>query len=323
MKTNRFRVYFLILLFVMQFFAYTEIFAQNTQVYDYTQGGSNPVSSQIKKYLCAPTERSADKGDVSFMNPIDNTDVVVNAASNDLYICINQLYKFAIVLASTVAVFFVVIAGYIYMSAEGNQESVDRAKSILVSSITALVILMGGYVLLRTINPDLIKFKQIQPTSVKSLDISGWDQWPKVTFNSDGSIKSITGGAGHKAQELLDVGCVFQTTKQQIEVPNMSEPLFKKIKDLCYNVKNDLKNKYPNISPKISSVIGEGLHSQNSYHYKGCAIDFADGRNNFTITEPGVTIKREAEKLGFRINPGSDATKTNHIHVDIGNQCPI
>lgn len=306
----------------MQFFAYSLIYAQSTSVYDYSKAG---VSDQIKKYLCAPTERDVNikEGNVNFANPAGGTDTIVNAASNDLYICINRIYRFAIILASVVAVFFIVIGGYVYMSAEGNQESVDKAKSILVSSITALVILMGGYVLLKALNPDLIKFKQIQPTSVKPLDTTGWDQWPKVTFNADGSIKSITGGAGHKAQELIDVGCVFQTSKQQTEVPNMSEPLFKKIKDLCYNTKNDLKSTYPNISPKISSVIGEGLHSQDSYHYKGCAIDFADGRNDFTTTEPGITIKKEAEKLGFRINPGTDATKTNHIHVDIGSQCPV
>ncbi len=317
---NKYKLYFLILLAVMQFFAYTSIYAQSTDVYDYRKSG---VSAQIEKYLCAPTNQSSSYLSNQYTDAGVANTAARNLASNDLYICINRIYRFAIILASVVAVFFIVIGGYVYMSAEGNQESVDKAKSILVSSVTALVILMGGYVLLKALNPDLIKFKQIQPTSVKPLDTTGWDQWPKVTFNADGSIKSITGGAGHKAQELIDVGCVFQTSKQQTEVPNMSEPLFKKIKDLCYNTKNDLKSTYPNISPKISSVIGEGLHSQDSYHYKGCAIDFADGRNDFTTTEPGITIKKEAEKLGFRINPGTDATKTNHIHVDIGSQCPV
>lgn len=52
------------------------------------------------------------------------------------------------------------------MSAEGNQESVDKAKSILVSSITSLVILFVGYILLKAINPDLVQFQNIQPPSV-------------------------------------------------------------------------------------------------------------------------------------------------------------
>jgi hypothetical protein len=52
------------------------------------------------------------------------------------------------------------------MSSDGNQESVDKAKSILVSSITAIVILATGYILLKFLNPDLIKFQPIQPPSV-------------------------------------------------------------------------------------------------------------------------------------------------------------
>lgn len=89
-----------------------------------------------------------------------------NTASNDLYNCINRVYRFAIVLASVAGVLLIVIAGYIYMSAEGNSESVDKAKSIITSTITALVILFVGYILLRALNPDLIQFRNIQPPSV-------------------------------------------------------------------------------------------------------------------------------------------------------------
>jgi hypothetical protein len=60
----------------------------------------------------------------------------------------------------------IVIAGYYYMSSDGNQESVDKAKNIIVTTVTAMVILFAGYVLLRTLNPDLIAFQTIQPPSM-------------------------------------------------------------------------------------------------------------------------------------------------------------
>lgn len=132
-------------------------FAQNSG-YDYTKAG---VGEQIKQYLCAPTQQTPTNSASSTASSFNN-----NAASSDLYNCINRLYKFAIVLASVIGVFFIVISGYLYMSAEGSQEAVDKAKSILVSTITSLVILFGGYVLLKALNPDLVQFRSIQPPSV-------------------------------------------------------------------------------------------------------------------------------------------------------------
>ena len=165
--------YFLLILAVYIFFAHATVFAADTLP------KYSGVSDQIKQYLCAPTDASGGAGNTPYIG--NSTAAANNAASSDLYKCINQLYKFAIALGGTIAVFFVVVAGYIYMSADGNQESVDKAKDILVSSITAMVILLGGYVLLKAINPDLIKFKSIQPPSVQ-LDTTGWNNIPPVVI---------------------------------------------------------------------------------------------------------------------------------------------
>ncbi len=158
-----FKKYLLIFLLANIFLAHGAAYAQtDTSVYDYKNKAG--VSKQIQDYLCAPTEAPADKGSTPIIGA--STAASKNAASGDLYNCINRLYKFSLILASCLAILFIVIAGYVYMSAEGNQEAVDKAKSILTTSLTALVILFGGYVLLRAINPDLIQFKSIQPPSV-------------------------------------------------------------------------------------------------------------------------------------------------------------
>lgn len=108
------------------------------------------VEGQIKDFLCAPSDAKT--------NP--------EATKGDLYNCINKVYRFTLVLASIFAVFMIVIAGYVYMSAEGNEEAVTKAKDILTTSIASLVILFSGYILLKFLNPDLIKFQPIQPPSV-------------------------------------------------------------------------------------------------------------------------------------------------------------
>jgi hypothetical protein len=146
--------YFLILLLAELLFAYAPAFAQTTPApYDYSQGGTNPVSTQIETFICNP------KG----------------TGNGVLYQCINQIYKFSIVLASVIGVFFIVIAGYIYMSAEGNSESVDKAKSIIESTIVSLVILLGGFVFLNTLNPDLVQFhgNTLQPVNLTAPSTTG------------------------------------------------------------------------------------------------------------------------------------------------------
>jgi hypothetical protein len=150
---------FLLLLLELIFSYAPAVYAQtgsNSASYNY--GTSAGVDKQITQYLCTPS---------------NTTNPNVNPNSQDLFKCINQLYKFSIVLASVVGVFFIVIAGYIYMSAAGDSEGVTKAKDILVSTITALVILMTGYVLLQAIDPDLIQFQPIQPPAVTGLVVTG------------------------------------------------------------------------------------------------------------------------------------------------------
>jgi hypothetical protein len=146
-------------LLLANFLIYTPVLAASAPLPVYNPG----VDSQIKQYLCAP--------------PADGADVSGNSS---LFTCINQLYKFAIVVAAVVGVFFIVIAGYLYMSSGGSDESVKTAKDMLTSTIASLVILMAGYILLKAINPDLIQFHPISP--------------PGVTLPADAGL--IPGGGG-------------------------------------------------------------------------------------------------------------------------------
>jgi hypothetical protein len=266
--------------------------------------------SQIKKFLCAPTDASKDGGDT------DGTAAANNSASGDLYTCINKLYRFALVFGSVTAVFFIVIAGWVYMSAEGNNESVEKAKSILVSSIAGLVILFSGYVLLKAINPQLVQFQTIQPPSVK-LDTTNWNDWATKTDTS-GKVISVTSNnvtynalGNNDAKQIEDAGCTFQLAKLKTEIVGIQPELFVAVVNMC---------KAGSAKGKIQiSSIASGKHAPNSYHYKFCAVDFADGSGNFRNTPAGKAA--EAAATGLRINPGTDANEYNHLHVDLSTRC--
>ncbi len=156
--------YFLIFLLAELLLSYTP-----AQAFNYATDAH--VSDQIKTYLCAPTPVPQEQTAVGTLTIDKDQAAFNNANSGDLFLCINRLYKLAIVIACVVGVFFIVIAGYVYMGSEGNAESVEKAKSILISTLTSIVILLAGFVLLKAINPDLIKFQTIQPPSVKTGDL--------------------------------------------------------------------------------------------------------------------------------------------------------
>lgn len=167
---------------VYVFLSYTQVFAAEVtgKPGEYKYNEKAGVSNQIKEYLCAPTEADKTGGAGA-----------ANVAQGDLYTCINKLYKFAIVIGATIGVFFLVLGGYYYMGSDGNQESVDKAKDMLMSTITAMVILLAGYILLKAINPDLIQFKQIQPGSL--IDLSKFSTETDFRLPSDTPI-DVPGG---------------------------------------------------------------------------------------------------------------------------------
>ncbi|MFA5990690.1 MAG: C39 family peptidase [Candidatus Doudnabacteria bacterium] len=179
---GKIKKYFYILLLVELMLSYipAQVFAADK--FDYSTSG---VSKQIETYLCAPSavDKKSTEVTTGTFQGLSNYQTYAatnNANSGDLFKCINQLYRFAIILSAVIGVFFIVIAGYIYMSADGNQESVDKAKNILVTTITSMVILMAGYLLLKAINPDLVQLKSIQPPSVQ-MDTSKWQSYQTLS----------------------------------------------------------------------------------------------------------------------------------------------
>jgi hypothetical protein len=164
---NKFKKILYIFLLIQLLFSYSPAYAQ-TSGYNYASSG---VDKQIRDYLCTP--ETVPESQTSILNGLGSgpTTFQAGAAQNNnnsgiLFKCINQIYKFAIVLASVIGVFFIVIAGYLYMSSGGDSESVSKAKDILVTTISGIVILLVGYILLKALNPDLIEFHSIQPPTV-------------------------------------------------------------------------------------------------------------------------------------------------------------
>ncbi|HEX9664198.1 MAG TPA: hypothetical protein VGA49_00025 [Patescibacteria group bacterium] len=72
---------------------------------------------------------------------------------------IAALYKFGVAAAGVVAVVMIMIGGIIWIVAAGNASKIGQAQNLITNAIIGLIMILGSYVLLNTINPDLVKLR--------------------------------------------------------------------------------------------------------------------------------------------------------------------
>ena len=91
---------------------------------------------------------------------------------------IQYLYVFAIALAGFLALGAMVYGGLQYVLAAGNVAKVEDAKDIITQALWGLGLILVAYLLLRTINPDLVSLKtpSLEPPTIKgAFPVAGVD----------------------------------------------------------------------------------------------------------------------------------------------------
>jgi hypothetical protein len=86
---------------------------------------------------------------------------------------VGQIYTYALSIAGALAIIRVVYGGIIYMISAGNTSKQSDARDIITSAIWGLVLLAGAYLLLNTINPEIVQLKNPSlpaPTPTSSIN---------------------------------------------------------------------------------------------------------------------------------------------------------
>lgn len=73
--------------------------------------------------------------------------------------CMGQIYIWSLGGAAILAVLMVIVGGYLIMSARGNASQASKGREYLGSALIGVAILMGAFLLLNQINPDLTNFQ--------------------------------------------------------------------------------------------------------------------------------------------------------------------
>ncbi|MDD3284295.1 MAG: pilin [Patescibacteria group bacterium] len=82
-----------------------------------------------------------------------------------------KLYDYLVYLAGVLAVVVIMIGGFQWVSAGGNQSKIGEAKERISGAIIGLVLAIGSYLILDTINPNLLSMRMPSVRNISAVPI--------------------------------------------------------------------------------------------------------------------------------------------------------
>ncbi len=84
---------------------------------------------------------------------------------------IKAIYNYGIGIAAFLALAMIVAGGLIWLTSAGSTEKIGTARSMIVSAVIGLVILLATYTLLQILSPALLNFKPIETEYIGALKL--------------------------------------------------------------------------------------------------------------------------------------------------------
>jgi len=70
-----------------------------------------------------------------------------------------NLYTYIISIAGVIALIALIIGGILYLTSTGEPEKLSKARKQILAAFLGIIILLSSYLILRTINPELVSFE--------------------------------------------------------------------------------------------------------------------------------------------------------------------
>ena len=112
---------------------------------------------------------------------------------------VSALYNYVLGIVGILAVVVIIFAGGIWLTAGGSPERIKTAQEYIFGAVTGVVLAFGSYLILYTINPDLVRFAAIKIKVVENIpwpDLIGTEELTGVTSDYNGQNGRGGGGTG-------------------------------------------------------------------------------------------------------------------------------
>ncbi len=127
---------------------------------------------------------------------------------------LSVVYRYLVVIAGLVAVIVIIIAGIQWTASGGNSSSIESAKNRIVGALTGLGLAVGSYIILYTINPELVNFRSLKIKYIPGVPV-------EVTYDEgeDPTAKPSTGGyLGGNPKPSGKAKCIYEKFTPNIKV---------------------------------------------------------------------------------------------------------
>ncbi len=102
------------------------------------------------------------------------------------------IYKYILVVLSIVSVVMLIVAGFQWAVPDSSGENVNSAKNRIAGALSGLVIAVGSYVILYTVNPELVQFRSLRVQYIQGIDLADYQNNPSDPGVDDGGDVSYS-----------------------------------------------------------------------------------------------------------------------------------
>ncbi len=123
-----------------------------------------------------------------------------------------NLYTYIISIAGVIALVGLIIGGVLYLTSAGDPEKLSKARKQILAAFLGIVILLSSYLILRTINPELVSFEMpglekiiFSPLDIPPLETKTPKLLGKVEEIAEQLKKYIIPGIELSSQKIKDL----------------------------------------------------------------------------------------------------------------------
>lgn len=114
--------------------------------------------------------------DVPTLQPFTTAGMEKPDAEGNIYIpfigqYIVGIYKWALLVAGIIATVMIILGGFTYLTSGGDATRAGAGKERIGAAIFGLILLLGSYLLLYLLNPDLVQFKSLKINVIEPIEL--------------------------------------------------------------------------------------------------------------------------------------------------------
>ncbi|MDD2680525.1 MAG: pilin [Patescibacteria group bacterium] len=106
---------------------------------------------------------------------------------------IKAFYDYGLAIGGILAAVVLMAGGLIWLASGGSSDKITQAKGLIIGSISGIGLLFGAWIILNTVNPDLINFRIKTLTNIEPINIGCCQYTSKAAMTTDKECQ-VNGG---------------------------------------------------------------------------------------------------------------------------------